>query len=72
MAKKNGAFKIFGLYVVLPLMGIDAYAFWKVHQTSQNFVSNVFSVSEPLEQLAVILAINILVIMMLMAYIAGK
>ena len=70
--KRNQAFKTFALFVILPLMVIDAYAYWKVHQASQNVISNAFSLSEPLDQLAVILGINIAVIIVLMAYIGGR
>ena len=68
--KKKSLFKLFVTYIILPLMAVDAYAFWKVHQSSESMVSGVFSLSEPLYQLALILAINIAVIIFLLVYIA--
>lgn len=70
--KKNIAFRNFGLFVILPLMVIDAYAYWRVHKSSEYWLSGALSFSEPLSQLAIILGINIAVIMVLMAYIGSK
>lgn len=70
--KKNQAFKNFAVFVVLPLMAIDAYAYWRVHKSSEHWMSGALSFSEPLSQLAIILGINIAVIMLLMAYIGSR
>ena len=70
--KKKQAFKNFATFVVLPLMVIDAYAYWRVHKSSECWVSGALSFSEPLSQLAIILGINIAVIMLLMAYIGSR
>jgi hypothetical protein len=51
---------------------IDGYAFYRVHQSSEHWLSGMFSFSEPLSQLAIILAINIAVIIILLIYIAHK
>lgn len=72
MARKNKAFKNFALFVILPLMAVDAYAYWRVHKSSEHWISGALSFSEPLSQLAVILGLNIAVIMVLMAYIGSK
>ena len=73
MAKKqNQAFRFFVTFIILPLMVIDAYAYWKVHQSSTHWMSDALTISEPLDQLAIILGINIAVIMVLMAYIGSK
>ena len=68
--KKQSGFRLFVIYVILPLTAVDAYAFWKVHQCSESMVSGIFSLSEPLYQLAIILALNITVIVFLLIYIA--
>jgi len=70
--KKKSAFRLFTYYIIFPLTVIDAYAFWKVHQSSESMISGMFSLSEPLYQLALILALNIIVIIMLLIYIAQK
>lgn len=70
--KKNQAFQFFATFIILPLMLIDAYAYWKVHQSSTHWISGALTLSEPLDQLAIILGINIAVIMVLMAYIGSK
>ena len=53
-------------------MAIDAYAYWRVHKSSEHWMSGALSFSEPLSQLAIILGINIAVIMLLMAYIGSR
>jgi len=70
--KKSSPFRAFISYVILPLTLIDAYAFWQVHKSAQSWVTGVFSLSEPLSQLAIILAINIAVIIILLIHIAHK
>lgn len=70
--KKHTAFRNFALFVILPLMVIDAYAYWRVHKSSEHWLSGMLEFSEPLSQLAIILGINIAVIMVLMAYIGSK
>ncbi len=67
---KNTVFKSFVKFIILPLIVVDAYAYWKVHQSSQYWLSGLLSVSEPLSQLAIILTINIAVIILLLIYIA--
>ena len=66
----NPIFKSFVKYIILPLILVDAYAYWKVHQTSQSWLSGFLSLSEPLSQIAIILTINIAVIIILLLYIA--
>ena len=70
--KKNQIFRKFTTFIILPLMLMDAYAYWQVHKSSEYWLSGAFSLSEPLSQLAIILGINIAVIMILMAYIGRK
>jgi hypothetical protein len=70
--KKSSPFKLFITYIILPLTLIDAYAFWRVDQSAQSWVTGIFSLSEPLSQLALILAINIAVIIILLIHIANK
>ena len=70
--RKNSPFRAFISYIIIPLTLIDAYAFWRVHQSSKSWITGLFSLSEPLSQLAIILAINIGVIIILLLYIAGK
>jgi len=70
--KKNLVFRNFTTFVIMPLMVIDAYAYWRVHKSSEHWLSGAFYFSEPLSQLAIILGINIAVIMLLMAYIGNK
>ena len=70
--KKSTPFRAFITYIILPLTLIDAYAFWKVHQSSESWITGIFSLAEPLSQLAIILAINIAVIIILLLYIAEK
>lgn len=70
--RKNQAFRTFAFFVILPLMMIDAYAYWRVHKSSEHWLSGALSFSEPLSLLAIILGINIAVIMVLMAYIGSK
>ena len=70
--KKNSIFGAFISYIILPLTLIDAYAFWKVHHSSESWITGMFSLSEPLAQLAIILALNIGVIIILLIYIANR
>lgn len=70
--KKNQFFRNFATFVILPLMVIDAYAYWRVHKSSEHWLTGALAFSEPLSQLAIILGINIAVIMVLMAYIGNK
>ena len=65
--RKNPGLDIFTIYVIFPLMLIDAYAFWRVHKSSERWLTGMLSFSEPLSQLAWILAINIAVIFVLLA-----
>ncbi len=69
-ANKNRVFKSFVKFIILPLILVDAYAYWKIHQTSQSWLSGLLSVSEPLSQLAIILTINVAVIIILLLHIA--
>jgi len=68
--KRNSAFGALVTYIILPLTLIDGYAFYKVHKSSEHWLSGMLSFSEPLSQLAIILAINIAVIIILLIYIA--
>ena len=70
--KKNQAFRNFVTFVIFPLMVIDAYAYWRVHKSSEHWLTGALSFSEPLSQLAIILGINIAVIMVLLVYIGRK
>ena len=67
---KNPIFKSFVKFIILPLILVDAYAYWKVHQTSQSWLAGLLSISEPLSQVAIVLTINIIVIIILLLYIA--
>jgi hypothetical protein len=67
---KRTALKTFVKYIILPLILVDAYAYWKVHHTSQSLLAGILSLSEPLSQIAIILTINIAVIIILLLYIA--
>jgi hypothetical protein len=67
---RNPIFKSFVKYIIFPLIVVDAYAYWKVHQSSQYWLSGFLSLSEPLSQIAIILTINIAVIIILLLYIA--
>ncbi|KHE90593.1 MAG: hypothetical protein K8F52_16260 [Candidatus Scalindua rubra] len=67
---KRTALKTFVKYIILPLILVDAYAYWKIHHTSQSLLAGLLSLSEPLSQVAIILTINIAVIIILLLYIA--
>jgi len=69
---KRTAFKTFVKFIIFPLVVVDAYAYWKIDQTSQSLLAGLLSFSEPLSQLAIILTINIVVIILLLLYIALK
>ncbi len=66
---KNTVFKTFVKLIILPLIVVDSYAYLKIHQSSQSWLSGLFSLSEPLSQLAIILTINIAVIIILLLHI---
>jgi hypothetical protein len=68
--KKKTVFKSFVKYIIMPLILVDAYAYWKVHQSSESWLSGLLSLSEPLSQLAIILTTNIVVIIILLLQIA--
>ena len=70
--KKRSPFRAFISYVIIPLTFVDAYAFWRVHKSAESWITGFFSLSEPLSQLAIILAINIIIIIILLIYIAEK
>ena len=70
--KRNSGFRLFVIYIILPLTLLDSYAFWKVHKSSEYWLTGALSFDEPLAQLALILAVNIAVIVILLIYIAGK
>jgi hypothetical protein len=67
---RRTAFKSFVKLIILPLIVVDAYAYWKIHHTSQSLLAGLLSISEPLSQLAIILTINIAVIIILLLHIA--
>jgi hypothetical protein len=67
---KRTAFRSFVKYIILPLVVVDAYAYWKIHHTSQSLLAGLLSLSEPLSQVAIILTFNIAVIIILLLYIA--
>jgi hypothetical protein len=68
--KKRTAFRSFVKFIILPLIAVDTYAYWKVHHSSQSLIAGLLSLSEPLSQVAIILTINIAVIIILLIYIA--
>ena len=68
--KKRTVFGTFVKLIILPLIVVDAYAYWKVHHTSQSLLAGLLSLSDPLSQVAIILTINIAVIIILLLYIA--
>ncbi len=67
---KRTVFRTFVKFIILPLILVDAYAYWKIHHTSQSLLAGILSLSEPLSQVALILTINIAVIIILLLYIA--
>ncbi len=67
---KRTVFRSFVKFIILPLILVDAYAYWKIHHTSQSLLAGILSLSEPLSQVAIILTINIAVIIILLLYIA--
>lgn len=69
--KKRTVFRTFVKLIILPLIVVDAYAYWKVHNTSQSLLAGLLSLSDPLSQVAIILTINIAVIIILLLYIAS-
>ncbi|MDP6923918.1 MAG: hypothetical protein R2568_02550 [Candidatus Scalindua sp.] len=68
--KKRTVFRSFVKFIILPLIVVDAYAYWKVHNTSQSLLAGLLSLSDPLSQVAIVLTINIVVIIILLLYIA--
>ena len=68
--KKRTVFGSFVKLIILPLIVVDTYAYWKIHHTSQSLLAGLLSLSEPLSQVAIILTINIVVIIILLLYIA--
>ena len=68
--KKRTVSGTFVKLIILPLIVVDAYAYWKVHHTSQSLLAGLLSLSDPLSQVAIILTINIAVIIILLLYIA--
>jgi len=73
MAKKiqKKAFRGFAGYIIVPLVVINFYAYWKLDRAAGSWVFSIFpnSMPETLTQLAIILAINNLVIIFLLVYI---
>jgi len=69
--KKRTVFGTFVKLIILPLIVVDVYAYWKVHHTSQSLLAGLLSLSDPLSQVAIILTINIAVIIILLLYIAS-
>ncbi len=69
-ANKRTVVATFVKFIILPLILVDAYAYWKVHQSSQSWLAGLLSLSEPLSQVAIVLTINISVIIILLLYIA--
>ncbi len=69
--KKRTVFGTFVKLIILPLIVVDTYAYWKVHHTSQSLLAGLLSLSDPLSQVAIILTINIAVIIILLIYIAS-
>jgi len=67
---KNGMDSFLKL-IILPLLAVDSYAFWKLKEASGHWSFSFIPTSIPdtLTQLAAILAINISVIVLLLIYI---
>jgi hypothetical protein len=74
MAKKarKKAFNWLAGFIVVPFVVINTYAFWKLNDAAVSWVFSVFpnSMPETLTQLAIILAINNLIIIFLLIYVA--
>jgi len=58
-------------YIIIPLMAINFYAFWKLKEASGYWAFSVIpgNTAETLTQLAIILAINNVAIIFLLVYI---
>lgn len=72
MAKKTHkkAFSWLAGFIVVPFVIINTYAYWKLNDSAGSWVFSVFpnSLPETLTQLAIILAINNLIIIFLLIY----
>jgi hypothetical protein len=70
-AQKN-AFKSFFWFIILPLLGINGYAYWKLDGLANHWCLSIFDnpINNSFAQLAIILAINSAVILFMLAYIA--
>jgi len=69
MAKKK-TFKKIALFIIFPLIAINSYAYWKLSEAAGHWSLKVIptSTSETLTQLAIILAINNIIIVYLLIY----
>ncbi len=68
---RKNAFRGVVLFGIIPLLVINSYAYWQLSETAASYHVQLFgSMSDNLTQLAVILAINSLVIIFLLIYIS--
>ena len=73
MAKKNNnAIMNFAVFVVFPLVAVNVYAYIRVSRSSGHWISAVTSLSEPLSQLALVLALNVAVLIVLTIVVINK
>ncbi|OGV50092.1 MAG: hypothetical protein A2X49_08760 [Lentisphaerae bacterium GWF2_52_8] len=76
MAKKSssGTFGTVFLFLILPLIAVNAYAYYRLSAAAKNWTLSIIpiSLSDTLTQLAVILALNNLVIVFLLLYLAAR
>lgn len=72
--KARSPFRYIILYIVFPLIAINAYAYWQLSRTAEHWALSSIpnSISETLTQLAVILGVNNAVIVFLLIYISLK
>lgn len=70
--KKKQAIMNFAVFVVLPIVLMNCYAYIRVSKSSEHWLSTAFSFSEPLSQLALVLALNIAVIVVLLAFVVSR
>ncbi len=70
--KKKQTVMNFTVFVVLPLVVVNHYAYSRVSKSSEHWLSTAFSLSEPLSQLAIVLVLNIAVIVVLLAIILSR
>lgn len=73
MAKKK-IFRTIALFIIFPLIAINSYAYWRLSEAAGHWSLKLIptSTSDTLTQLAIILAINNIIIVYLLVYNAFK